>query len=195
MKEETVQDRQIIELFWERSQQALTLVQTRYGEKLRRVAENVVHNGLDAEECVSDTLLTAWNSIPPARPDPLLPWLYRTVRHIALRRYHHETAKKRGGGEFPLVFEEISELVGQTGEGERSRPDALLDAKELGKVINQFVAGLSKRDRILFLGRYWYGEAYDTLALRLNMTENNCMVRISRLRRKLKKTLQEKGVL
>lgn len=186
----SMDDRKIVALYWERSQQAITETQAKYGDKLRRVAENMLGNYHDAEECVNDVCLGAWNTIPPQKPCPLLPYLYKLVRNQALKRYHHNAALKRGGTEFDAAFDELENLF-SSGEG----PEAAVERKELTEIINQFLRGLSKTDRILFLGRYWYGEAYDTIALRLNMTENNCAVRLSRLREKLKKTLIRKGVL
>lgn len=185
-----MEDREILELFFQRSQQAVNESQIKYGEKLCRLAENLLGNLQDAEECVNDTLLGAWNSIPPNRPDPLLPYLYRTVRNLALKRYHRDTAQKRGGSGFDAVFSELENVLVSSGG-----PEAELDAKELSTALNAFLRLLSPRDRKLFLGRYWFGEAYDTLALRLDMTENSAMVRISRIRKKLKNYLVKRGMI
>ncbi len=185
-----MEDRKILELYFARSQQAIEETQEQYGDKLQRLAENLLGNNQDAEECVNDACLAAWNSIPPARPEPLLPWLYKTVRNIALKRYRRSTAQKRGGNCFDTAFEELENTLTDSGG-----PEAELDAKELGKLINAFLRRLSSRDRALFLGRYWFGEAYDTMALRLGITENNAAVRVSRTRAKLKKYLSGKGAL
>ncbi len=183
-------DRQILELFFSRSPQAIEEVQAKYGEKLRRLAENLLHNTLDAEECLSDALLGAWNSIPPARPDPLLPWLYKTVRNLAVKRFRRDTAQKRGGFTFDVAYEELEDVLASSGG-----PEAELEAKELAALLEHFLNGLSQKDRALFLGRYWFGEAYDTLAMRLNTTEDNCTVRLSRIRKKLRVYLVRKGAL
>lgn len=183
-------DRKIVELYWDRSQQAIEETQAKYGKKLFRLAENLLGNYHDAEECVNDACLGAWNSIPPQKPSPLLPYLYKLVRNQALKRYHRDTAQKRGGKEFDAAFDELEGIL-SSGEG----PEKAVERKELTELINQFLRGLSQKDRTLFLGRYWYGEAYDTIAMRLDMTENNCAVRLSRIREKLRKTLIRKGVL
>lgn len=185
-----MEDREIVTLYWERSPRAIEETQRQYGEKLRRLAENLLGNFQDAEECVSDACLGAWDSIPPNRPDPLLPYLYRVVRNQALKRYHRETAQKRGGAGFDAAFEELESVLASSGS-----PEEALDTKELSQIVNGFLRGLSHKDRALFLGRYWFGEAYDTLALQLGLSENNCAVRVSRIRKKLKTYLARKGVL
>lgn len=183
-------DRQIIELYFARSQQALTETQERYGDKLRRLAQNILRNPLDAAEVVNDAYLAAWNSIPPARPEPLLPWLYKTVRNLALKRYHHETAQKRGGAGFPLAYDELENLFSNAGG-----PEGELEAKELASLLNRFLRRLSPKDRKLFLGRYWYGETYAVMAAHLGLSENACMARVSRTRKKLKAYLTQKGAI
>lgn len=185
-----MEDREIVNLFFDRSQQAIVETQEKYGEKLRRLAENLLNSTEDAEECVNDACLAAWSAIPPAKPEPLLPWLYKTVRNLALKRYHYNAAQKRGGNGFDAAFDELENTLCDSGS-----PESELDSKELARALNGFLRGLSLRDRRLFLGRYWFGEAYDTLSMRLGMTENNCAVRLSRLRNKLKTYLTKKGVL
>lgn len=185
-----MEDREILDLFFDRSQRAIEETQEKYGEKLRRLAENLLGNTQDAEECVNDACLGAWDSIPPNRPDPLLPYLYKTVRNLALKRYHRDTAQKRGGDGFDAAFSELENVLATSGG-----PEAELDAKELARALNGFLKRLSSKDRALFLGRYWFGEAYDTLAFRLGMTENSAAVRLSRLRKKLRDYLVKKGAL
>lgn len=185
-----MEDREIVALYWERSPKAIEETQKQYGEKLRRLAENLLGNFQDAEECVNDACLGVWDSIPPNRPEPLLPYLYRVVRNQAIKRYRRETAQKRGGAGFNAAFEEL-EAVLASPDG----PEEALDAKELSQIVNSFLQSLSHKDRVLFLGRYWFGEAYDTLALRLGLSENNCAVRVARIRKKLKSHLTKKGVL
>lgn len=183
-------DRKILELFFERSQSAIDETRAKYGDKLCRLAENILGSYEDAEECVNDTYLGAWNSIPPKEPEPLLPYLYRITRNIAITRFHRTTAKKRGGPGFDAAFDELEDVLVST-EGIEDE----FDTKELSKLVNDFLKELPQRDRILFMGRYWYGEAYDTLALRLNISENNCAVRVSRIRHRLRNYLEKKGAL
>lgn len=183
-------DRKIISLYLERSQSAIEATRDEYGDRLRRLAENLLGSYQDAEECVNDAYLGAWNSIPPNTPEPLLPYLYKIVRNIAINRFHRNTAEKRGGIGFDAAIDELEQVLASENSTEEE-----FDTRELGRLINGFLKELSKKDRTLFLGRYWYGEAYDTLALRLGMTENNCAVRLSRTRQKLKAYLEKKGAL
>lgn len=183
-------DKKIVELYWARAPQAIEETEKLYGGKLRRLAENYLGNYQDAEECVNDAYLGVWNSIPPNRPNPLLPYLYKITRNQAIKRYHRETAQKRGGYGFDAPFDELEEILISSDSVETQ-----IEQQELTEIVNGFLRRLSPRDRTLFLGRYWYGEAYDSIALRLNMTENNCVVRMSRLRKKLRETLRRKGVL
>lgn len=183
-------DEKILDLFFSRSQQGIAETRDKYGDRLFRLADNLLGNRLDAEECVSDALLTAWNSIPPKRPDPFLPWLYTTVRNLAMNRCRAKSAQKRGGGEFEASLEELREIA-DPGDS----PDQALDMAELAVVLNSFLKHLSKRDRLLMMGRYYAGESYYNLAQKLDMTEENCQVRIHRLRKKLKARLEKEGML
>lgn len=186
-----LEDREILDLFFQRSQRAVEEVQAKYGARLQRLAENMLGDVQDAEECVSDACLGAWNSIPPHRPEPLLPYLYKIVRNQCLKRYRRESALKRGGDGFDAAFDELENWLGFQSQD----PAAELDAKELAQALDQFLKKLSRRDRILFLGRYWFGEPYSALSAKLGITENNAAVRLSRIRDKLKKYLAEKGAI
>ncbi len=188
--ERDMTDEKILCLFFERSQQAIAEVRDKYGCKLLRLARNILENGLDAEECVNDALLTAWNSIPPKRPSPLLPWLYITTRNIAMNRLRVNSTQKRGGSSFLAVIDELDDILPDPNSIEDT-----VDSRELARIINRFLGGLSRRDRSLFLGRYYSGESYCTIAEKLDMTEHNCQVRTSRLRKKLKAILKKEGIL
>ena len=184
-----MRDKEILELFFRRSQEAVTAVSETYGGKLRRLAENVLGSWQDAEECVNDTLMAAWESIPPARPEPLLPWLYTVVRHKAMNRLRHNNARRRTSA-MTVALDELEEVLAGS-----DSPQNEVETAELTQVLNRFLGKLNKTDRQLLVGRYWYGEAYDTMALRLGMTENNCMVRVARTRKKLRDYLKKEGVL
>lgn len=183
-------DEKILDLLFERSQQGVAEIRDKYGARLFRLASSILDNSLDAEECVNDALLAAWNAIPPKRPEPLLPWLFSTVRNIAVNRCRAKSAKKRGGGEFTASLEELGELT-DPGEG----PERAFDRKELAAALNDFLRYLPKRDRLLLMGRYYAGESYCVLAQRLDMSEENCQVRVHRLRKRLKAKLKKEGLL
>lgn len=183
-------DGKILELFFDRSQQALEEVRAKYGGKLFRLAQNLLGSRLDAEECVNDAYMTAWNTIPPRRPDPLLPYLYVIVRHHAMNRYRLSSAAKRGYGEIPRAMEELKETLASPDTAESD-----FDRRELTRILNRFLSRLSKRDRALFMGRYYAGESFSSMAQKLDMSQHNCEVRLSRIRKKLRETLRKEGVL
>ena len=182
-------DREIVKLFWARSPQAVDALDEAYGPDLRRLAQRLLDNRQDAEECVNDTYLSLWQGIPPAKPDPLLPYALRVTRNLCLKRKRWNTAGKRSSP-FDAAFEELEDCLGDS-----AGPEAIFDEGELKAALNSFVRGLSHRDRVLFLGRYWYGCSLKELGERLSITENNGAVRLSRLREKLKAHLRKKGVL
>ena len=184
-----MKDREIVALFWKRSPQALEALEDAYGPQLRRLAGNILANPQDAEECVNDAYLGLWDSIPPAQPQPLLPYALRVVRNLCLKRYRWNTAQKRRS-QFDLAYHELEGCLADS-----SGPEDQQELQELRQVLERFLHGLSQRDRQLFLGRYWYACSHKELALRLGMTENNVAVRLSRLRDKLRRYLLEKGVL
>ncbi len=182
-------DKKIIELLFNRSQQGIAAMRDKYGGSLLRLADNLLGNRLDAEECVDDALLAAWNAIPPQRPDPLGAWLYATARNLAMNRCRINYAKKRGGGAFLESLEELEEVADFN-----SAPENAVDAKELARALDRFLQRLSHKDRALFLGRYYVGESYRSIGQRLDMTEENCQVRAYRLRKKLKIFLEKEGL-
>ncbi len=183
-------DRKILDLFFARSQQAVEEVRDKYGGKLLRLAHNILRNSLDAEECVNDALLAAWNSIPPQRPEPLLPWLYVTVRNISMNRFRYNLAQKRSGSRYAIALDELDDIFSGADSTEST-----VDRRELCRLLDKFLSGLSRLDRTLFLGRYYSGESYLDMAERLNLSEHNCQVRVSRLRKKLREFLKKEGVL
>ena len=184
-----MKDQEIVRLFWERSPQAVPALEETYGLQLRRLAGNLLSSPQDAEECLNDAYLGLWDSIPPARPEPLLPYALRVVRNLCLKRYHWNNAQKRNS-QFDLAFSELEDCLAGA-----SSPEAAQDYHQLREALEEFLQKLSKADRTLFLGRYWYACSHKELAVRLGITESNAAVRLSRLRGKLLRYLKEKGVL
>lgn len=179
-------DSSIVQLFWERSEKALTAVAEKYGRFCSSITRNILGNQEDAEECVNDTYLAVWNSIPPQRPSVLAPFIGRIARNMALNRYKLNHAEKRGGGEFPMVLEELSEVI----QGSESA-DGELYQKELLKMIHDFLEKLPSDKRKIFVCRYFYSDSIKDIALRMNMTQNNVAVILNRLRNQLRAILQE----
>ena len=184
-----MEDSKILGLFFERSEQAIEELDRKHGPAVRRTAANILKDRLDVEECVSDTYLRTWNSIPPQAPDPLASYVCRIAHNLAVDRYHANTAQKRNSS-YDLVLEELEECIpsGMSVETE-------LEAKELGAAINRFLGSLSKEDRFLFVRRYWYADPVRELAAMTGGSPNRISVRLFRLREKLRKTLIKEGLL
>ena len=178
-------DKQIIRLFFERSERAITELSRKYGALCFQIADGILNDAQDAEECVNDTWLGAWNSIPPQSPDPLRAYICRIVRNHALKKYRANTALKRGN-QFEVSLSELEDCI----------PDNSLDEQlavnELSAQINAFLAGLSRDDRVMFVKRYWFAETVSEIADAFHVTENNVSVRLGRIRGKLHQYLDRK---
>lgn len=185
-----MEDSQIIELFWQKNPEAISKTANKYGAYCSTIAKNILHNAEDSEECVNDTWLHAWNAIPPQRPNALRMFLAKITRNLSFDRFIAQNAEKRGGGEIPLVLDELAEcLAGETDV------EAEYESRELGQCIRQFVRILPERDGNVFVRRYFFTEPVADIAKRYGLTQNNVMVILSRTRRKLKAHLLKEGYL
>ena len=182
-----MEDSEIISLFFARSEQAVAELDRQYGAAVKKTAANILSDRLDAEECVNDTYLRVWNSIPPQRPNPLVSYVCKIARNLALDRYRSSRAEKRNGS-LDLVLEEMEDCIPSTMNVETE-----LEAKELTAAINRFLAALPREDRLLFVRRYWYGDPVSDLAAQTNSSANRISVRLFRLREKLRNTLKKEG--
>ena len=182
-------DEKIIELFFNRSEQAIEEVDKKYGKTCHNISYNILQNKLDAEECVNDAYLGAWNAIPPARPNTLLTYLCKIVRNLSLKRYEFNTAIKRNST-YDVAMEELESCLSspETVESE-------IALKELTHIIENFLDSLSTENRVIFLRRYWFSDTYSDIAARVGMTEKNVSVRLTRIREKLRNYLTEREVL
>ena len=181
-------DEMIVDLYWNRDENAISVSIDKYGNYCRSIAINILGNTEDSEECVNDTFLRAWNSIPPHRPAILSAFLGKITRNLALNRYKYNTATKRGNGLTTDVLDEIAGLVSDTESVERE-----LDRKAFLCDIENFLDGISAEKRCIFINRYWYFESVADIAARFGMSENNVSVTLNRLRTKLRKYLSERG--
>ena len=182
-------DEKIIELFFNRSEQAIEEVDKKYGKTCHNISYNILHNKLDAEECVNDAYLGAWNAIPPARPNPLLTYLCKIVRNLSLKRYEFNTAIKRNST-YDVAMEELESCL--------SSPETIeseIALKELTHIIENFLDSLSTENRVIFLRRYWFSDTYSDIAARVGMTEKNVSVRLTRIRENMRNYLKEREVL
>lgn len=181
-------DEEIVGLFWKRDQQAIQAAAERYSAYCKTIALQIAGNLQDAEECVNDTFLQAWNSIPPHKPKMLSTFLGKITRNLALNRYRAQKAQKRGCGAFPLLLEELSELVSGSDSVEHE-----VDRRALAEEINCFLGRLSAKKRYIFMRRYWYADSVTEIAGQCGMSENHVSVTLNRLRKALRKQLMERG--
>ena len=181
-------DEEIVALYWSRNEEAIRQTADTLGHYCYTVAYNILGNTEDAEECVNDTYLALWNTIPPARPASLKNFVTRILRNLALNRYKEQNRDKRGGGQVPLVLEELSEVVSDTED-----IPADYAKKELLKSISVFLRGCSARDRGIFLDRYVRLESTEALSARYRIKEAQVLLILSRTRKKLKAHLEKEG--
>ncbi len=181
-------DSRIIALYFDRDETAVAATVEKYDRYCRTVAQNILGSYEDAEECVNDTWLRAWNSIPPAHPDNLRAYLAKITRRLALDRLEKNTADKRGGYESPAPLEELSDILSAP-----DTPDDDLNASDLASDIDRFLRTQPTRTADIFVLRYFHGESIDTLAARCDLRPNAVSALLSRTRKKLKKYLMGKG--
>ncbi len=182
-------DTEIIGLFFERSEQAITELDKKHGSAVARVARNILGNEQDTEECVNDTYLGTWNAIPPNRPSPLRTFVCRIARNLATKKFHSNTAAIRNS-QYDLALDELEEVLSGGDSVEES-----YEAKELSAAINGFLAALNPSDRFLFIRRYWYSDPVKDIAEMADSTTNSVTVRLFRIREKLRLYLEKEGLL
>jgi len=185
-----MEDSVLVELFWQRSERAVEETAQKYGAYCRSVAGRICPDAGDAEECVNDTWLAAWNSMPDKRPKRLGVFLGCLTRHLAIDRLRALHSEKRGGGETALALEELQECIPGGREPERE-----LEAKELGEALSRFVSGLEETERLVFLGRYWNLTPVSEIAARLGYSESKTKSLLHRLRKRLRRALEQEGLL
>ena len=182
-------DSNIIALFFERSERAVDELARKYGPAAKRLAGNILGDGRDAEECVSDGYMALWNTIPPERPASLGGYFCRTVRNLAAKRYRVGAAQKRNA-HYDAALDELAECIAAPGDVEDE-----LNAKELAAAIDRFLDGLDYTDRYLFMRRYWYGDDLAAIADETGLAKRRVSVRLFRLREKLRNQLVKEGMI
>ena len=184
-----MEDGQIIALFYERSEQAIAELDRKYGAVVRKTASNILRDPLDAEECVNDTYLGVWNTVPPQNPKPLVSYVCRIARNLSVKRFHANTAQKRNGS-YDLVLDELAECIPSTLSVEDD-----YTAKELSAAISRFLDTLSYEDRFCFVRRYWYADAVSEIAAMTRSSSRRISVRLFRARERLHHFLKKEGLL
>ena len=182
-------DTQIIDLYWARSQQAIAESEIKYGAYCHAIALRILDRAEDAEECVNDTWLRAWNAMPPQRPGILSAFFAKLTRNLSLDRWRRQRAAKRGGGQTELALQELGECV-----PDRRRPDEALEAAETARLISAFLRRQGELDRRLFVRRYFYLESLAALGARFGLTQGQVKSRLYRVRQRLKNELEREGV-
>ena len=182
-----MQDHEIVDLYWARNENAIAETRTKYGAYCRKIAMNIVANDEDSEECLSDTYLSAWNSMPEERPRMLAPYLAAIVRNHALTLYRKLHSQKRGAGQTALALDELFEVAGT------SSTEDQVDTTLLAGHVNSFLGGIGQKDRIVFVRRYFYVDSLTDIAAELDMSESAVKSLLFRLRAKLKDHLNKEG--
>lgn len=160
----------------------------KYGSVCTKIANNVLNNQFDAEECVNDAYLAMWDTVPPQRPDPLMSYVCRIVRNLAIKKYHSNTAAKRNST-YDVSLDELENCFPSSNSVEDE-----FDAKETARIIDDFLEGLDEENRVMFVRRYYYAASVGELAELFHTSKHNISVRLSRTREKLRKHLIKEGV-
>lgn len=180
-----MEDAKIVELYWSRSEDAIKESRDKYGAYCYAIAYNVLYSDPDAEECVNDTYMNAWENIPPKKPILLGAFLGKITRNIALNRYVHDRAQKRSGGT-EVLFEEV--------EGILTDGEDITDTVALRDAINSFLGELRKKDRVVFVQRYWYMCPVSDISREFGISESAVKVILHRTRNKFRDYLNERGI-
>ena len=182
-------DKAIIDLYWARSENAISETSSKYGGYCYTIAYNILTNQEDSEESVNDTYLAAWNTMPPRRPSVLAAFLGKMTRYISLDKWKQRSRLKRGGGEVALCLDELEGCVSGSG----SLEDELI-RKETLKRVNLFLDSLPETERKVFLCRYWYADSVADIAQRFGFSQNKVSSMLHRTREKLSKHLAKEGL-
>lgn len=181
-------DNRIVELYWQRSNEAVSRTISKYGKYLYSISYNILRNKEDAEESVNDTYTKAWFSMPPNRPTMLGTFLGKITRRLSIDKWRQGNAKKRGSGEIPLILEELDECIAS-----ENRVEQTVELKELADVINRFVTSLPQTEQQIFVCRYWYMDTIDTICKQFRFSESKVKSMLYRTREKLRTELEKEG--
>ncbi len=184
-----MEDRKIVDLYWQRDENAIPETAAKFGGYCRTIAYNILADAEDAEECLNDTWLRAWNTMPTNRPNKLAPYLGKLSRWISLTRLREKTSLKRGGGETELVLDELAEAVDAGADVEKA-----VELKELNAALRRFLKNLGETERQVFLARYWFIASIAEIAEKFGFSESKVNSMLHRTRKKLLAYLKEEGL-
>lgn len=185
-----MEDNEIVALYWKRDEQAIRATDQKYGRFCHAIAYNILASHEDAEESVNDTYSGAWNAMPPHRPRVLSAFLAKLTRRISLNRWRSRNAAKRGGGEVPLALDELAECIPAGQDVARA-----VEMKELAAAVRRFLSGLSEHERDIFVSRYFYLAPVAEISEKFGFTESKIKSMLFRIRGRLRRKLQEEGLL
>lgn len=185
-----MKDMEIINMYWDRDERAITESQSCYGNYCHSIAYRILRDQEDSEECVNDTWLRAWNAIPPNRPNRLAVFLGTITRNLSFDRWKYKNAHKRGKGEMEIALDELVECVPDSYSVEDQ-----VETAQLAQTINAFLHTLPERDCNVFLRRYWYVEEYSEIARRYGMKLGTVKTVLFRVRQQLRQYLEKQGML
>ncbi len=185
-----MEDKDIVDLYWQRSERAIAETECKYGAYCRRLAERILRNSEDAEETVNDAWLRAWNAMPSDRPDHLGAYLGKLCRWLSLNRLRDRDRLRRGGGELTLALEELDELIPAASDTERE-----VERRELSRCIGNYVNQMREPERSVFLCRYWYLAPVKEIALAFGFGGSKVKSMLARSRKRLKNELEKEGLL
>lgn len=183
-----MEDQQIVALYHQRNEQAIVQTETKYGAYCTGIAQNILQNMQDSEECVNDTWLRTWNSIPPAKPENLKTYVGKITRNLSLNRLEYRHREKRGGGEAMLALDEIGEVASPEAD-----LAAQIEREEFSRILNAFLWSLSERDCCVFIRRYYYLESVERISKRYAINQATVFKILSRARGKLRNALAKEG--
>jgi RNA polymerase sigma-70 factor (ECF subfamily) len=183
-----MEDHKIVDLYWARNEQGIAESDRKYGRILRSLALSLLDSREDAEECVNDTYLDAWNAMPTARPTYLGAFLSKITRRISIDRFRAEHRQKRGGAD--VLIEELTECIPDTGS-----VSADYENRRLSQALDAFLAALPSEKRVMFLRRYFYSQPIGEIARALDLSETKVKVTLFRVREQLRKELEAQELL
>lgn len=185
-----MKDEEIIELYFKRNERAIEETDVKYGNYLESIANNILNDDLDVEECLNDTYLKTWDKIPPTRPKVFKAFLAKIARELAFDKYRANRSKKRGNGTMHEILDELEECIPASNGVEQS-----ILGQELENIIADYVRSLPEREAFIFLSRYFYADDITAISKKYGISKNNVSVTLSRLRAKLRTRLVKEGYL
>lgn len=183
-KQVVITDEEIIELYWEREEKAIQETDNKYGKLLFKIAYNVLNDKSDSEECQNDAYLGIWNAIPPARPSVFPAFIVRIMRRIAIDYYRRKARKKNIPSQLVISMDDLSCCIHS-----KEEIDSNLNAKELGRLVSDYVRSLSKKQQYIFVSRFYMSNSVDEIAKEMNVTTSNVYKAIDKMKKGLRKYL------